>query len=139
MDGFVTVRIPAGAVVRLSARELLAIERAAGQDRSLGDVSAPAAPDETLEEAVEVPGMVPGWDVPVPARLSAAEKEALKDWAATRGVRPKYVTRQRIRDYVAATGDTALEHLLEEAAPRRDADRLVPHALGALNEEGGAA
>lgn len=135
MDGLVTVRIPAGAVVRLSARELLAIERAAGHDRSLGDVSAPAAPDETLEGAVEEPV----WDVPTPARLSAVEKEALKDWAATRGERPKYVTRQRIRDYVVATGDVTFEHLLEEAAPRRDADQLAPHALGALNEEGDAA
>lgn len=136
MDGLVTVRIPAGAVVRLSARELLVIERAAGHDQSLGAVSAPAAPGETLEEAVEAPGMVPGM---VPTRLSAAEKEALKDWAATRGERPKYVTKQRIRDYVAATGDVTFEHLLEEAAPRRGADRPVPHALGALNEEGDAA
>ncbi len=128
MDGLVTVRIPAGAVVRLSARELLAIERAARYDRSLDDAPVPAAPDETCEEVVEAP-----------ARLSAAEKEALKDWAATRGKRPKYVTKQRIKDYVVATGDVTFEHLLEEAAPRRDADRLVPHVLGASKAEGNAA
>lgn len=143
MDGLVTVRIPAGAVVRLSARELLAIERAAGHDRSLDDVLAPAAPDETCEETVEVPGVVlgtaPGWAVPTPAQLSAAEKAALKDWAATRGERPKYITKQRIKDYVVATGDVTFEHLLEEAAPRRDADRLVPHVLGAPEAEEGAA
>lgn len=137
MDGFVTVRIPAGAVVRLSARELLAIEYAARHDRSLDDDI--PAPDETSEARIEVPEAAPGWDTSVPARLSAAEKEALKDWAATRGERPKYVTKQRIRDYVVATGDTTLEHLLEEAAPRRNADRQGPHVLGALNEEGGAA
>lgn len=130
MDGLVTVRVPAGAVVRMSARELLAIEHAARPDWALDD--AIPAPDETSEVSIEV-------GCPAPARLSAAEKEALKDWAATRGRRPKYVTRQRIRDYVVATGDTALEHLLGEAAPRRDADRPVPCALGALNEEGGAA
>lgn len=115
MDGFVTVRIPAGAVVRLSARELLAIERAARCDRSLDDAPAPAALDETCEVIVETPGTTPGWDVPAPAQLSAAKKEALKDWAATRGARPKYVTKQRIRDYVVATGDVTFEHLLEEA------------------------
>lgn len=130
MDGLVTVRIPAGAVVRLSARELLAIEHAARPDWARDDVI--PAPDETSEVSVEA-------GCPTPARLSAAEKEALKDWAATRGERPKYVTKQRIRDYVVATGDTTLEHLLEEAAPRRDADRPVLHALGALSEEGGVA
>lgn len=132
MDGYVTVRIPAGAVVRLSARELLAIEYAARRDRSLDD--AIPAPDETGEVDVEV-----GCPTPVPARLSAAEKEALKDWVATRGERPKYVTKQRIRDYVVATGDVTLEHLLEEAAPRRDANRTVQRVLGAPNEEGDVA
>lgn len=130
MEELVTVRIPAGAVVRLSARELLALEREARRDWPL-DVAVPA-PDETSEVGAEV-------GFPTPARLSVAEKEALKDWAATRGERPKYVTRQRIRDYVVATGDTTLEHLLEEAAPRLDADRLDSHVLGALNEAGGAA
>lgn len=132
MDGLVTVRIPAGAVVRMSARELLAIEYAARYGRSLDDDI--PAPDETGEVVVEM-----GRPTPTPARLSAAEKEALKDWAATRGERPKYVTKQRIRDYVVATGDTTLEHLLEEAAPRRGADRTARRVLGALNEEGGAA
>lgn len=130
MVGLVTVRVPAGAIVRMSAWELQAIERGARNDWP-PDVAVPA-PDETSEVGVEV-------GRPTPARLSAAEKEALKDWAATRGERPKYVTRRRIRDYVVTTGDTTLEHLLEEAAPRRDADRPVPHALGALNEEGDAA
>lgn len=138
MDGFVTVRIPAGAVVRLSARELLAIERAAQYDRSSDDVPAPK-PDETCEVVVEVPGAASQWATPASARLSAAEKEALKDWAATRGERPKYVTKQRIRDYVVATGDVTLEHLLEEAAPRRVADRSLLHAPGASEAEGGAA
>lgn len=140
MDGFVTVRIPAGAVVRLSARALLAIEYAARHDRALDDdIPAPVAPDEMDEAVIEAPEAAPGWDALAPARLSAAEKEALKDWAATRGERPKYVTRRRIRDYVVATGDTALEHLLEEAAPRRAADRRVLHVVGASNEDGGAA
>lgn len=135
MDGLVTVRIPAGAVVRLSARELLAIECAAEHDRPLDDVPAPVAPDGTREVVTEAPR----WNTPTPARLSAAEKEALKDWAATRGERPKYVTKQRIRDYVVATGDVTFEHLLEEAAPRRVADRPLPHAFGASEAEGGVA
>ena len=143
MEGLVTVRIPAGAVVRLSARELLAIERAAGHDRSLDDAPAPAAPDETCGAAVEVPGVVlgtaPGWATPTPARLSAAEKEALKDWAATRGARPKYVTKQRIRDYVVATGDVTFEHLLERTAPRWGAHRPTPCTPSTSEAEGGAA
>lgn len=141
MDGFVTVRIPAGAVVRLSAQELLAIEYAARHDRPLDDDI--PAPDETSEVSgrvvIEMPEAAPRRGAPAPTRLSAAEKEALKDWAATRGERPKYVTKQRIRDYVAATGDTTLEHLLEEAAPRRDADRTARCATGAPDEVGGAA
>lgn len=144
MEGLVTVRIPAGAVVRLSARELLAIERAAGHDRAPDDAPAPAAPAATSGEAVEVPGVVLGtalkdWAAPTPARLSAAEKEALKDWAASRGKRPKYVTGQRIRDYVVATGDVTLEHLLESAAPRRGAHRPTPCTPSTSEAEGGAA
>lgn len=139
MDGLVTVRVPAGAIVRLSARELLAVERAAGRGLSPADASAPAALGEACEGAAAAPEAAPGWDLPAPAQLSAAVKAALKDWTAARGKRPKYITRQRVRDYVAATGDVTFRRLLEEAAPGRDADRPAPHAPGISEAEGGAA
>ena len=129
MDGFVTVRIPAGAVVRLSARELLAIEYAARHDRSLDDDNpAPDEPDGQGEVVVEVPEAAPK-QTPAPAQLSDAEKAALRDWFADRGEKPRYITKQRIVDYVEATGDAGLEHLFD------DTDEPVDDA-GGSDEDG---
>ena len=115
MDGFVTVRVPAGAVVRLSARELLAIEYAARHDRALDDdIPAPYGSDGQ-GVVVEVPEAALGRS-PAPAQLSGAEKAALRDWFAARGEKPRYITKQRIRDYIETTGDAALEQLTEPAA-----------------------
>lgn len=114
MDGFVTVRIPAGAVVRLSARDLLAIEYAARHDRALDDdIPAPVAPNGQDEAIIEVPEAAPT-QVPAPAQLSDAEKAVLRDWFAARGERCRYITKQRVQDYVEATGDAGLEHLFDD-------------------------
>nr|DAJ69140.1 MAG TPA: hypothetical protein [Caudoviricetes sp.] len=114
MDGFVTVRIPAGAVVQLRAADLRAMERAA---RGVDDEPAPVV----AESIAEGSGVVPARSLPLPSELSDGEKGALRDWFRRRGVKPKYITKQRIAEYVEVTGDSAFEHVFEdEAAPSLD-------------------
>ena len=129
MDGFVTVRIPAGAVVQMPASELARMEAAAP---GAVDEAAPAAPENA---AVEVLSAAPARPLPLPSELSDGEKGALRDWFRRRGDTPKYITKQRIAEYVAATGDAAFEHVFEdEAAPEDEAalglDRLIVRGLG---------
>ena len=127
MDGFVTVRIPAGAVVQLRAADLRAMECAV---RGVGDEPAPVV----AESIAEGPGVVPARPLPRPLELSDGEKGALRDWFRRRGVRPKYITKRRIAEYVEVTGDSGLEHLFDEAAPEDEAApglaRLVARGLG---------